>query len=266
MVKKIKIISASLILTLLLITFSVAGAAVGNFTEVEGQVNRLKLGKPPAIAAKVQGEVEMKDIIQTKSLSRTQITFVDDTILTMAPESRVVIDQYFFDGVKSERRALLKVVKGLVKTVVGQFFQTPDYLMETPTSVIGVRGTEWYTLIKPSSTEIYLVHGRLEAGSNSPGISPRVQLGAMQYTQILRGQPPTPPRPFSATNLGVLQSMMKTGIQERLLLLTPPTIISLPPGVKVWETPDQQMQPTIPPMPFREGQPSVPVPAQPRHY
>ena len=59
-------------------------------------------------------------MIRTKSKSRAQVQFVDDTILTLAPESRVAVADYLYDGARGQRRVLLQVFRGLVHTVVKQ--------------------------------------------------------------------------------------------------------------------------------------------------
>ncbi len=188
-------------------------AAVGRFTKVEGQVDLLKAGRLPAAAAKVPDPVEQADVIRTKSQSRAQVQFVDDTILTLAPESRVAVADYFYDGAKGRRRALLQVFQGLAHTVVKRVLelQEPDFLMQTHTAAIGVRGTEWYTLLLPNSTIIYNIQGLLEASSSNRRILGSVLLHALKYCEVRRDEAPGLARDITPAILAMLRQMLQTG-------------------------------------------------------
>ncbi len=136
-------------------------AAVGHFTEVEGRVDLLRGGKPPTIEVKVQDGVEKGDVVRTKSLSRAQIKFVDDTTLTISPESRVAIEEYLYDNKTGRRQAVLQIFRGIVLTLVSKIIKTeePNFVIKTHTTVMGVRGTKTYTVLNPISTDIYNERG-----------------------------------------------------------------------------------------------------------
>ncbi len=125
---------------------------VGRFSLVTGQVDLLKQGKIPAIPAKFQDGVEPGDVIRTKTKAKAQLTMVDDSVITLAPESRLAIADYQYNPAREERRAVLRLFRGLVHTVVNRIIKTeePDFIMETHTATIGVRGTNWFTLMGPS--------------------------------------------------------------------------------------------------------------------
>ena len=73
-------LSAWVALALMLIGSSIAAAeVVGRLTQVEGRVDLLKGGNLPAISVKVGDTVAPGDVIRTKSQSKAQITFIDDS-------------------------------------------------------------------------------------------------------------------------------------------------------------------------------------------
>ena len=86
--------SLTLLFFVPLFALTAHAAVVGRFTQVVGQVDLLKQGKLPALAAKVQDGVEPGDVIRTKSKAKAQLTMVDDSIITLAPESRLAIAEY----------------------------------------------------------------------------------------------------------------------------------------------------------------------------
>jgi hypothetical protein len=206
-------ISILLALFELLFFLPAQAAAVGRFVEVEGRVDLLKQGQLPALAAQTGEPLAMGDVVRTKSGSRALIRFVDDTLLTIAPESRVIIQEFLFDAGKSYRRAVLKVLQGLVRVVAPRVLwgDNPSFLLETHTASMGVRGTEWYAQLTPQATDIYTVAGSLEVRNFDPQVPGKVVTQAMQYTRVTFTEPPTLPVAFSQESLHLLKQQLSPG-------------------------------------------------------
>ena len=109
---------ACFLAVIVLLAFQVgplAGAqadVVGRLTQVEGRVDLLKGGQLPATPVKVDDEVRPGDVLRTKSLSKAQITFIDNSTLTVAPESRVGIEAYMYDPAQQKRNAVIDDLPG----------------------------------------------------------------------------------------------------------------------------------------------------------
>jgi hypothetical protein len=211
---------AFLLVSLLLICLVGLGVSaaqadpVGTFLQVEGRVDLLKGGKLPATEVKVQDPVEVGDVVRTKSLSRAQIKFVDATVLTIAPESRVTIEEYMFDEAKGERQAVLGVLRGLVHTAVEKIYPTPepDFIIKTHTAVLGVRGTRWYTKLLPTATDVYTEGSKLEVKSIFPEIPGVQTMKDLQYVQVGWFMPPTMAMNITKQDLMPLEQQMKFGV------------------------------------------------------
>jgi hypothetical protein len=228
----------------------VQAAMVGRFSQVVGQVDLLKAGRSPALIAKVQDGVEPGDVIRTKSGAKATVSFVDDTTLIIAPKSRVAINEYIWDPARSQRRALLRVFRGLAHTVVTHIFpsEIPEFTLQTFTAVIGVRGTEWYTLIKPNSTEIYNIRGLLTVRSSNPEIPAARLLKALQSTQVLINQTPFPARAITTADLEMLRRYLNTGVPESAFYEPGPPAATPRPTLRPGVSPEERIQPTIPPV------------------
>jgi hypothetical protein len=225
-------------------------AQVGRFTLVTGNVDLLKQGKIPGVPAKIQDGVEPGDVVRTKSKSKAQLRMVDDSVIALAPETRLAIADYTYNEASRQRRAVLRVFRGLVHTAVSRLvdLEQPNFLMETHTANVGVRGTEWYTLLAPGFTSVFLVQGQLDVRSNLPTIPAVLPLKSMQYTQVFMGQQPRLPQTLTTEILQVLQRLMNTGVQERTLLgggIPIPESAGVPSQLP--EGLEKFMQPTIPP-------------------
>ena len=132
----------------------------------------LKGGKLPASAAKLDDSVEVGDVLRTKSLSKAQITFMDNTVITISPESRIAIEEYMFDPGKGKRSAVLQLFQGLAHVVVSKLFKAsePDFVVKTQTAVMGVRGTDVGLRIHPNNTTILNFEGHTEVGNIFPEV------------------------------------------------------------------------------------------------
>ena len=212
--QKIRIVVIILTLAALAIPLTSHAAAVGRFTLITGQVDVLKGGKVPGIPAKVQDGVETGDVIRTKTGAKAQLSMVDASVITLAPESRLAIADYQYNPAREERRAVLRLFRGLVHTAVNRIIKTeePDFIMETHTATLGVRGTNWYTLLGPNSTGVYLPRGILGVSSNLPTVPALLRLQSMQFTQVLQGRQPSPPQALTPEILRMLEQLMDTGL------------------------------------------------------
>jgi hypothetical protein len=189
---------------------------VGRLTQLEGRVDLLKGGKLPAIALKVDDTVEPGDVVRTKSLSKAQITFIDNSLLTVSQESRIAIEEFKFDPSQEKRQAVLQIFQGLALAVVNKILKAeePDFVIKTQTAIVGVRGTEIGMRNQPNGSTILNFQGRTQVGNIFPEVSRRflkafivafstgswnngssrwVHLQDMQGTTVARNLPPTVP-------------------------------------------------------------------------
>ncbi|MDD3581845.1 MAG: FecR family protein [Desulfobacca sp.] len=201
----------------LVLPLGAQAAVVGHLTQLEGRVDLLKAGKLPAVSAKIQDPVEPGDVIRTKSVSKAQVKFLDDSLLTIGPSSRVAIEEYLLDMQKKERRAVLQVFQGLIHAVVNQIFKTdpPDFVLKTHTAVIGVRGTEWYAQLIPAATDVYNKMGETEVRNVYPEIKGKVILKDMEHTRVSFDLPPTLPLSIHPEDLLLMQNLLAAKVGGR---------------------------------------------------
>ena len=96
----------------------------------DGKAFRLPVGTP-------LGE---SDQIETGPDGKARILFKDDSVLSVGPRSRVVLQSFSAGGAGRDFR--LRVLAGRFKIAVAKWFLGPTSgVIETPTSTAGVRGT-----------------------------------------------------------------------------------------------------------------------------
>lgn len=193
----------NLILIIVFISFLFISNAfaqeVGKITALQGKVDILKGGKPPAVLAKIDEPVYLNDIIRTKSDSRAEITFKDGTIVKIASRSRVDISEYFTDA--QSFRVTLNVPRGkagasVARKSVEKIKTSPKanrFEIKTPIAVAGVRGTNYIVAHYPTYSTVTVITGRVYC--YNPQLPEMVvEVGAGQSTVIKEGAPPAPPR------------------------------------------------------------------------
>jgi hypothetical protein len=170
---------------------------VCHFTKVEGRVDLLKAGQTPPIPAKLQVGAEEKDAVHTQAASRAQLLFIDDTNLTIAPASRVTIESYMYDAKNVKRQAVTQVTQGMMQAVVTNLHQLkePDFLIRTPTAVMGVRGTRANIIVSSDEqgrgvTILHVPEGIIIVRSSEPQIPGLATVSSGYAVSVLAGQPP----------------------------------------------------------------------------
>ncbi|MGO8763025.1 MAG: FecR domain-containing protein [Desulfobaccales bacterium] len=256
--QKIRLCVMILTLALFVLPLTAQASAVGHFSLVTGEVDVLKQGKLPAVPAKLQDGVEIGDVVRTKSKAKAQLTMVDDSVITLAPDSRLAIADYQYNSASQERRAVVRAFQGLVHTVVNRIIKTeePDFIMETHTATIGVRGTDFYNLEGPNFSLVALRNGSLAVNG--------VILHSMQF---IHAPKPLVPQTLTPEILRMLEQMMDTGISGgglNLGGLSSGKGSQFQSPVNPLLSPDQKLlMQTIPPVLLPQQQQPAPVHTQP---
>jgi hypothetical protein len=195
---------------------------------------------------------------------------VDDSIITLAPESRLAIADYQYNPEQGSRRAVVRLFRGLMNTVVNRIIKTeePDFIVETHTATIGVRGTNFFTLVGPNFTATYLVRGALGVRSNLATLPALLLLHSMQFTQIPQGKQPFLAQTLTPEMLAMLERLMDTGLTGSGFgfgMSTPGTGGQSQYPFILPGSPDQKLlQQTIPPV--LQPQQQIPAPVQPAPF
>jgi hypothetical protein len=96
-------------------------------------------------AAITGGPLQARDRIQTGADSAVAITLKDGTVLSVGPESVVDLGEFAFNATTQEGNVLVRLLRGTVRMATGLIakLQPEQVKVTTPTSVIGVRGTDF---------------------------------------------------------------------------------------------------------------------------
>lgn len=202
--------------------FAEAGAAgsVGYFSKLDGKADITRAGSSTAVPVHSGDKVFVGDVVRTKAGSKAELTFNDKTVVRLAPESRVKVDEYLFNPDGGRQKASLYLFRGKVRGVVSSFkkkvipvsLNESTFNIQTPTAIAGVRGTDLFVFYLRGTTGVVFSEG-LGFVYNPRVPGQVVDIRAGQSTFILNPEaPPLPPK--RALNIEFLRHSSDTTIEN----------------------------------------------------
>jgi hypothetical protein len=116
----------------------VVRTVIGTF---EGDIRTLAL----------EDDVYHNELIETEQESATKLIFLDETTLTLGPDSSVVLDRFVYDPDPSNASLVMTATKGIFRFASGKLPKNA-YRLHTPAATIGIRGTVLDFAIEPAGS------------------------------------------------------------------------------------------------------------------
>ena len=110
---------------------------------VTAVVNPDATGQPPTQQRRtlqVGLDIFTRESVVTTATGQAQMLFLDESALTVGPNSEVVLDEFVYDPAQKTGKIALSATKGVFRLVGGQISKTNPVTLKTPTATIGVRG------------------------------------------------------------------------------------------------------------------------------
>jgi hypothetical protein len=179
---------------------------------VSGNTRTLRLGN----------DVFTGERIRTGQSSNAQLTFLDQTNLTIGSQSEVTLDKFVFDPNRGAGNVALSTTAGALRFISGA--QNPNtYKVTTPVATITIRGTLAYSFIYGGMNYIVNGHGTVAVQPLMPG-SPLINIPTGYALVLAIPTDPAHPQGFLVKwELGLLDL-------DRLAQLLP-QFVDLPDGL-----------------------------------
>ena len=133
-----------LVAVAMLVAAGVAAADdVGRVKVVKGGVDIDRAGR--SLPASIGMRLQEGDVIVTGRDGSVGVTFNDDSLLSVGPDSVLAIDRFAFDSTTHAGRFDTSLRQGTLSAVSGKIAkQSADAMrVRTPATILGVRGTEF---------------------------------------------------------------------------------------------------------------------------
>lgn len=161
----------------------------------------------------------MQDNVRTGN-GRVEITFADNTTVKLTEQSKLVIDDFVYDGNKPKGgRMALKFASGTARFATGNMGKGAIKL-KTPTATVAVRGTDFTTTVDETGKSLFILLPEEDGSVGSIVVSNNggtvVLTKAFQSTMVeTADSPPTRPVILNLT-LDMIDNMM---------IVSPPDVI-----------------------------------------
>lgn len=199
-----------LVLFIFLLFFShQAWSSVGTIVLATGAVEIQRADQ--VIEAQTGSSILEQDKIVTGDQARAQLRFSDNTVITLGHNTEFGVETFLNEG-SNQAEAKFNIAKGTFKAITGQIGKAaPDkFKVKTRTATIGIRGTIFSGRITPEREMIATLSGLIFVIEDQTGLS--VEVPAGQFTRIVPGQPPEPPKLLTPQEL---QQMNEEGEQTQ---------------------------------------------------
>jgi len=179
-----------------MLTLPAFAQEVGTVAAVEGTA---EIGHGATWApAEVGAAIALGDQLRTGRPGNLRVVFQDDSLLTLAPDSQVTVDEQVFVPSAGKFQSLIGLLRGKVGAAVSDYYHGAGarYEIKTPNAVAGVRGTQFWMSYSPEEdvTQVVGISGVVSVSSVLDPSAPGILVTAKEATTISAGEPPTPPR------------------------------------------------------------------------
>ncbi len=180
------------------------GKAIGTVKAIKGQVLTIHRDEKTAYILKKGNELFTYDTLITGKESKARAEFNDGSIIALGSYTKIVLDKSVYDPAKSTRDSLTKLLFGKVRFIVTKLvnFRNSQFKVNTPTAVLGVRGSDFAVSVAYGSPLITtLMTGKDTTVLIAGDIGPAQVVGPMSTSSSAAGGASTPPTGISVYDI-----------------------------------------------------------------
>ena len=156
-----------------------AQETIGTVSRIQGEASGTRGGATRALG--LNSSVIPNEFVSTGAAARLEVTFKDNTRLTLGENAKLTLDKYVFNPAAGRGTIRFRLVGAF------RFFRQvsklarSDVSVTTPVATIGIRGTEfWGGPIDDQSLGVFLIEGAVRV-SNAAGAQMRPARPRHQY-------------------------------------------------------------------------------------
>jgi len=167
---------------------------------VSAAVNPDVTGAAPGGGAKtlVLGEnVVYNERIQTADKGQTQLLFLDQSAMTVGPNSDLTIDKFVYDPNSGTGNMTVSAAKGVMRFVGGKLSKQENGVeVKTPQATIAVRGGAFLLTVQPGGKlDVFFIYGKSVTVTGTSGVTQQITRPGFTVSVEQPGAAPSPPAP-----------------------------------------------------------------------
>ena len=160
----------------------IACAVLATGLAAAGQVSASDIGSVAAVNRDVRGarpaeqprrlilneRLIQNERVTTSGASGAQVLFLDQTTLTLTPNSDIILDKYVFDPDADRGELAVTMLRGAMRMVGGRITKTSSATIKTPSATIGIRGGIGNITVRDDGSTEYMHIAGFSATISSP--------------------------------------------------------------------------------------------------
>jgi hypothetical protein len=183
----------------LLPVLAASGVVAQERVGVSGAVNPDVTGAPPGAATRqvvIGQDVVFNERITTGALGQTQLLFLDESAMTIGPNSDLTIDQFVYDPKSGTGQLAMSASRGLLRYVGGKLSKQEEGVsLRTSTATLAVRGGAFLLdLTTEGRMEAIFIYGRTLTVTGIGGVTETLRRPG--YAISIAGPGGVPSAPF----------------------------------------------------------------------
>lgn len=118
-------------------------SVIGYIKTVSGSADLISEGN--ANKAEIGSAVRLGNVLQTGDDGALGVTFKDDTVMSVGPNTSLKVDEYLYAPAQGQLKLVANLMKGTLHYISGVIAKLkPEAIaVRTPSATIGVRGTRF---------------------------------------------------------------------------------------------------------------------------
>jgi hypothetical protein len=132
--------------------------AIGRVTEVARKTTADTAGAHRELD--LGSDVAARDTVVTDKVGKAALRFVDDTQLSIGPNSSVRLDNFVFSRPSDPSAFVIRATRGVFRFATGRG-DHDAYRIHTPTATLGVRGTQFDVKIEGKQVRVSVIDGEV---------------------------------------------------------------------------------------------------------
>jgi len=167
----------------------------------------------------VGSPVYQNEELITKSGSRVEVRFIDETHLSQGENSRLIMDEYVYDpDSDSASGMMIKMSVGVFRILTGKIAEmNPDnFVLQSPLAQIGVRGTIIVCVVQPEFETLgveFLTSGKAVLIRDSFGHL-QIITDSLKMVEVYHDQPISDVRPFNPAEISFFHTQAPFAADE----------------------------------------------------
>jgi hypothetical protein len=167
---------------------------------VNSAVNPEASGTPPGATTRqlmIGQQVVYREHIVTSGLGQTQILFLDESTMTIAPDSDLTIDEFVYNPDTGKGQLAMSAVRGVMRFVGGKLSKNENAVtMTTPAGTLGIRGGVFMMdLGADGRLDVVFLYGKGLTITGASGVPQTITRPGFAVTIAGRGAAPSAPAP-----------------------------------------------------------------------